>query len=157
MMLMVIPVVDIKMIDVKRLSGMLTAATIVDRRFSKKRKMTRTANPAPSPPSRMSESIESVMKIDESVTTELSTISGCALTNVSIAAMESRAVVTVFAAADLPTLIERPGAPFVSDQPVVWTWASETLATSRRRMTYGTPRGLAPPPTIWLRSCAIEV
>ena len=38
-MLMVIPVVDMRMIAAKTLSGMLTAATIVERRLSRKTKI----------------------------------------------------------------------------------------------------------------------
>jgi hypothetical protein len=55
MMLIVIPVDDIRMIAARRLSGMLTAATIVDRMFNKKRKITSTAKAEPSPPSRRSD------------------------------------------------------------------------------------------------------
>ena len=129
MMLIVIPVVDIRMIAARTLSGMLTAATIVERRLRRKMKITTTAKPAPSPPSFRSESIESRMKMEESVTMDRSTFCGCAVTKALIAAIESCEVVTVFASADLLTLNARPGSPFVSDQPVVRTSAIETLPT----------------------------
>ena len=137
MMLMVMPVVDMRMIADKTLSGMLTAATMVERRFSRKTKMTTTAKAAPRPPSCKSESIDSRMKIDASVTTDSFTWAECAAANSSMAAIDSWAVVTVLASADLLTLMVRPGVPFVSDQPVVRTSASETVATSFRRTGYG--------------------
>ena len=45
-------------------SGMLTAATSVDRTLSRKRKIVRTAKMAPRPPSRSSPSLDSRMKVD---------------------------------------------------------------------------------------------
>ena len=89
MILIVIPVVDIRMIAAKTLSGMLTAATMVERRFSKKTKITTTAKAAPRPPSLTSELMESMMKVEESVTTDCFTCAECAAANFSIAAIES--------------------------------------------------------------------
>ena len=80
---------DIAMIAARRLSGMLTAATIVDRMFSRKRKITSTAKAAPSPPSRSSESIESMMKVEEFVTIDVSTLPECADLNSSSTAIAS--------------------------------------------------------------------
>ena len=144
MMLMVIPDTDIAMIAARRLSGMLTAATTVERMFSRKRKITSTANAAPSPPSRNSELIESMMKVEEFVTIEISTFPGWAALKSSSAAIASCAVVTVFASADFDTLTERPGLPFVSDQPEVCTSATEMVPTWLRSTGWRTP----PAPTL---------
>ena len=97
------------------------------------------------------------MKIDESVTTECFTCASCAAANSSMAAIESWAVVTVLASADLLTLMVRPGVPFVSDQPVVCTSASDTVATSLRKTANGWPAGDTPPPTMRFSRSAIEV
>ena len=157
MMLMVMPVVDMRMIAAKTLSGMLTAATMVERKLSKKTKITTTAKAAPRPPSFTSASMDSRMKIDESVTMECFTCPSWAAANSSMAAMDSWAVVTVLASADLLTLMVRPGVPFVSDQPVVCTSASETVATSLRKTGYGCPAGVTPPPTMRFSRSATEV
>ena len=156
-MLMVMPVVDMRMIAAKTLSGMLTAATMVERKLSKKTKITTTAKAAPRPPSFTSASMDSRMKIDESVTMECFTCASWAAANSSMAAMDSWAVVTVLASADLLTLMVRPGVPFVSDQPVVCTSASETVATSLRKTGYGCPAGVTPPPTMRFSRSATEV
>ena len=146
-MLIVIPVVAIRMMAASTLSGMLTAATTVERRLRRKTKITTTAKNAPSPPSFKSASMDSKMKIDESVTMERSTICEWLATNSSIAAIDSSAVVTVFASADLLTLSARPGSPLVSDQPVVRTSASETVATCPRKTGTGCPVASTEPPT----------
>ena len=157
MMLIVIPVVDMRMIAARTLNGMLTAATTVERRLSRKIKITTTAKPAPRPPSVRSASMDSRMKTDESVTMERSTSCEWLATNSSIAAIDSSAVVTVFASADLLTLSARPGAPLVSDQPVVRTSASETVATWPRKTGTGCPVASTEPPTTSCCNCSIEV
>jgi hypothetical protein len=53
---------------VKIESGMLMAATNVERRLNRKKKIVRTANTAPRPPSRRSPSLDSRMNVDWSVT-----------------------------------------------------------------------------------------
>ena len=56
---------------------MLAAATIVERRLNRNRKMVRTANRAPVPPSRRRPSRDSVMNEDRSETTVIVTVPLC--------------------------------------------------------------------------------
>ena len=77
MMLMVRPARPMMVRAVKIDSGMLTAATSVERRLSRNRKMVRTAKKAPSRPSRTRPSRDSLMKsaVFEMVSTAMA--SGC--------------------------------------------------------------------------------
>ena len=61
MMFSVMPVVCMITSAGRIESGMLTAATIVERMLSRNRKIVRTANRAPRPPSRSSPSRDSLM------------------------------------------------------------------------------------------------
>ena len=69
MMFRVIPVACMITRAARIESGMLTAATIVERMLNRNRKIVRTANRAPRPPSRRSPSRDSLMKFDRSETT----------------------------------------------------------------------------------------
>ena len=69
MMFRVIPVACMITRAARIESGMLTAATIVERTLNRNRKIVRTANRAPRPPSRSSPSRDSLMNRDRSETT----------------------------------------------------------------------------------------
>ncbi len=77
MMLMVRPARPMMVRAVRIDSGMLTAATSVERRLSRNRKMVRTANRAPSRPSRTRPSRDSLMKFAVSEMVSMAMASGC--------------------------------------------------------------------------------
>ncbi len=68
MMFRLIPAICMTTSAVRIESGMLIAATIVDRRLNRNRKIVTIAKTAPRPPSRSSPSVDSVMKSDRSET-----------------------------------------------------------------------------------------
>ena len=72
MMLIVTPATSISISAVMIETGMLTAATSVDRRLSRKTKIVMIAKRAPRPPSRTRLSRDSMMKLDESETMSIS-------------------------------------------------------------------------------------
>ena len=67
-MLMVMPVICMTTSAVRIDSGMLIAATIVDRTLSRNAKIVRIAKSAPRPPSRTRPSRDSMMNVDRSLT-----------------------------------------------------------------------------------------
>ncbi len=72
MMLIVTPATSMSTSAVMIETGMLIAATSVERRLTRKTKIVRTANSAPRPPSRTRLSRDSMMKLDESETVSIS-------------------------------------------------------------------------------------
>ena len=94
-------------------SGMLTAATKVERTFSRNRKIVRTAKIAPRPPSRSRPSLDSRMNEDWSATVAIWISSGWRAAISSSLAWTSWATVTVFAVLVLVTEIVTAGWPFV--------------------------------------------
>ncbi len=68
-MFRVTPAICMTTSAVRTESGMLTAATSVERRLNRNRKIVMTAKRAPVPPSRSRPSRDSVMKVDRSETT----------------------------------------------------------------------------------------
>ena len=112
-MLIVTPPTSISTRAVKIETGMLTAATSVERRLNRNRKMTMTAKTAPRPPSRSSPSRDWVMKVDRSETVVIESWSPyCAWSSLNWAFTAS-ATSTVFAPEVLETEIVRAGWPFV--------------------------------------------
>ncbi len=94
-------------------SGMLTAATIVERMLNRNRKIVRMANRAPRPPSLTRPSRDSLMKVDRSETTVIVTsLEYFAPSSLSVA-VTSSATDTVLAFDVLETDSERDGWPFV--------------------------------------------
>ena len=100
---------------VKMDSGMLTAATSVERRLSRNRKMVRTAKKAPSRPSRTRPSRDSLMKfaVFEMVSTAMA--SGCLAMTCAKAACVASATSTVLAPAALLTMRVSDGWPLVRE------------------------------------------
>ena len=111
-MFRVIPVTCMTTSAVSTESGMLTAATSVERRLNRNRKIVRTANSAPRPPSRRRPSRDSLMKVDrsETVTTESS---GWLVAISASLAWTASATSTVLALAFLLTVIVSEGSPLV--------------------------------------------
>ena len=72
MMLIVTPATSISVRALMIETGMLMAATSVDRRLSRKMKIVMIANSAPRPPSRTRLSRDSMMKVEESETVSIS-------------------------------------------------------------------------------------
>ena len=68
MTLIVTPVICMTTSAVRTESGMLTAATSVERRLNRNRKIVRIAKSAPRPPSLSSPSRDSLMNVDRSET-----------------------------------------------------------------------------------------
>ena len=150
MMLMVRPETPMTVSAVKMDSGMLTAATSVERRLSRNRKMVRTANRAPRRPSRTRPSRDSLMKsaVFEMVFTSMA--SGCSASIAANAASVASAISTVLAPDPLLTNSVSDGSPLVREKPEVLTSTSSMVATSpsgdrawaarRRRPAGGPPR-----------------
>ena len=92
-------------------SGMLTAATSVDRRLHRNRKIVSTANRAPVPPSRSRPSRDSLMNVERSDTTVTATTSACWAPSSSSFAVTASATSTVFAVEVLVTDSVRAGRP----------------------------------------------
>jgi hypothetical protein len=67
-MFRVMPPADMSTRAVRIESGMLIAATSVERRLPRKKKIVMIAKRAPSPPSRRSPVVDSLMKVDRSET-----------------------------------------------------------------------------------------
>ena len=120
-------------------SGMLTAATIVERMLARNRKIVSTANTAPRPPSRSRPSRDSLMNDERSDTTLTLTTSLCWPPSSSSFAVTSSATWTVLASEVLETVSESAGWPFVRAKPVVATPASSTVP--RSPMVTGVGRG----------------
>ena len=93
-------------------SGMLTAATSVERRLNRNRKIVRIAKSAPRPPSRTSPSRDSLMKPDRSETVRIR-MSGFRAWAAVSSAWTASATVTVFAPDVFETLIVTAGWPSV--------------------------------------------
>ena len=112
MMFRVIPVTCITTSAVSTDSGMLTAATSVERRLNRNRKIVITANRAPSPPSWSRPSRDSLMNVERSET--VTTLSSGWLAAIwASLAWTASATSTVLALAFLLTVIVRDGCPFV--------------------------------------------
>ncbi len=94
-------------------SGMLMAATSVARMLNRNRKIVRTANRAPRPPSRRSPSRDSMMNVDRSEMMSMFTVSACWALSSSRVAVTSSATWTVLAFDVLDTDSERAGWPLV--------------------------------------------
>jgi hypothetical protein len=77
-MFSVIPAICMITSAVRIDSGMLTAATNVERRFNRNRKIVMTAKIAPRPPSRSRPSLDSRMNVDWSATVAISISPGMA-------------------------------------------------------------------------------
>ena len=119
MMLMVRPARPMMVRAVKMDSGMLTAATSVERRLSRNRKMVRTANRAPSRPSRTRPSRDSLMKFAVFEMVSMAMASGCLAMTVAKAACVASATSTVLAPAPLLTMSVSDGWPLVREKPEV--------------------------------------
>ena len=96
-MFSVMPVICMITSAASRLSGMLTAATSVERRLERKKKIVRTANRAPVPPSRSRPSRDSLMNEDRSDTTVTVTTSACWAPSSASLAVTASATWTVLA------------------------------------------------------------
>ncbi len=94
-------------------SGMLTAATSVLRMLNRNRKIVRTANAAPRPPSLSRPSRDSLMKLDRSETTVIETSSPCCSPSSTSVAVTSSATATVLALEVFETDSESAGFPSV--------------------------------------------
>ena len=113
MTLMVIPVICMITSAVRTDSGMLTAATSVERRLNRKRKIVRIAKIAPRPPSWSRPSRESLMKVDRSEMTATSTASAFASPTFSSSAVTASATSTVLAVEVFVTVRVSDGTPSV--------------------------------------------
>ena len=112
-MFRVMPATCITTSAVRIESGMLTAATNVERRLNRNRKIVSTANTAPSPPSRRSPSLDSRMNEDWSATVSIVISPGWRASISSSVASTALATVTVFAALVLLIEMVTAGWPFV--------------------------------------------
>ena len=113
MMLMVTPVSCMITSAVRMESGMLIAATMVERTLNRNRKIVRIAKTAPSPPSRSRPSRDSLMKTDRSWT--VVTVS-CVVWRAAISASlawTASATSTVLAFEVFDTVRVSAGLPFV--------------------------------------------
>ena len=112
-MLRVIPVACMITSAARIESGMLTAATIVERMLNRNRKIVRIANTAPRPPSRTSPSRDSLMNVERSETVVTVTVSLNCSPRSSRTAWTSSATRTVLASEVLDTDSESAGLPSV--------------------------------------------
>ncbi len=103
-MFIVIPVTCMRTRATSRESGMLIAATNVERRLRRKAKIVSTAKSAPSPPSRRSPSRDSMMKSAWSETLRISRSPSLSATISSSASFTACDTSTVFADAVLLTV-----------------------------------------------------
>jgi hypothetical protein len=108
----VIPVTCMTTSAVSTESGMLTAATSVERRLNRNRKIVSTANRAPRPPSRSRPSRDSLMKVERSETV-MTLSSGCFAPISASFAWTASATSTVLAFAFLLTVIVSDASPSV--------------------------------------------
>ena len=115
MTLRLMPVSCITTSAVSTDSGIDTAATSVERRLPRNRKIVRIANSAPRPPSRTRPSCDSSMNDDRSDTVVMVTIPAFSASNSSSCSSTARATETVFAADVLVTVRVRLGSPFVRE------------------------------------------
>ena len=129
-MLRLIPVICITTRAVRMDSGMEIAATSVARRLHRNRKMVRTANSAPRPPSRISPSVDSLMKSDRSDTVVTTIVPGWRAAISSSLSWTASATRTVLASDVLVTDSDRDGLPLVRANPVVATSTSSTVPRS---------------------------
>ncbi len=113
MTLIVIPVICMITRAVSTESGMLTAATRVERRLNRNRKIVRMAKNAPRPPSRRSPSRDSLMKVDRSEITVILTVLGFAAPIFASSAVTASATSTVLAVDVLVTVTVTDGTPSV--------------------------------------------
>ena len=97
-MLSVMPVICMTTSAVSSESGMLTAATMVERRLNRNRKIVRTAKIAPVRPSWSRPSVDCLMNVERSLTTVTAIWSGCLAPISASLALTASATVTVFAA-----------------------------------------------------------
>ena len=111
-------------------SGMEIAATSVERTLNRNRKIVRTANSAPRPPSRIRPSVDSLMKSDRSDTVVTTMTPGCRAAISSSLAWTSSATRTVLASEVLVTDSDSDGLPLVRANPVVATSSSSTVPRS---------------------------
>ena len=132
MMLMVMPVSCMTTRAVMIESGMLMAATMVDRTLSRNAKIVRIANRAPRPPSRTSPSRDSMMKVDRSLTVVIESLSACRSPISASFAWTSAATSTVLAAEVFETVRLSEGLPFVRPKPVVAMASILTVPRSPR-------------------------
>ena len=121
-------------------SGMEIAATSVERTLNRNRKIVRTANSAPRPPSRTSPSVDSLMKSDRSDTVVTTMTPGCRAAISSSLAWTSSATRTVFASDVLVTDSDSDGLPLVRANPVVATSSSSTVPRSPMVIGVGAAR-----------------
>ena len=112
-MLMVMPVSCMITSAVRIDSGMLIAATSVERRLNRNRKIVRIAKRAPRPPSRSRPSRDSLMKSDRSETVVIVSWSACRAPISASLAWTASATSTVFASEVLVTVRVSAGLPLV--------------------------------------------
>ncbi len=112
MTLMVIPAICMITSAVRMESGMLTAATSVERMLNRKRKIVRIAKKAPRPPSFSRPSRESLMKVERSEMNSMSTVLEAASMR-SSSAVTASATSTVFPVEVFVTVSVSAGTPFV--------------------------------------------
>ncbi len=113
MMFRLIPVICMTTSAVRIESGMLMAATIVDRMLNRNRKIVRIANSAPSPPSRTRPSVNSLMKSARSDTIVTLSVSAWRSSISRSFSLTASATVTVLASDVLVTDRESDGSPLV--------------------------------------------
>ena len=141
-MFSVMPVICMITSAASRDRGMLTAATSVERRLARNRKIVRTANSAPVPPSRSRPSRDSLMNEDRSDTTVTVTRSECCAPSSLSFAVTASATCTVLAVEVLVTDSESDGWPpssgvAVRAKPVVGTPTTATVPRSPMVMGLG--------------------
>ncbi len=137
MTLIVMPVICMITRAVSTDSGMLTAATSVERTLNRNRKIVRIAKSAPRPPSLSRPSRDSLMNVERSEMTVTLTTSALAWPISSSFWVTASATSTVFALDVLVTVRVSEGTPSVRAKPVVGTPASRTVAMSFRKTGTG--------------------